>query len=131
MNVQKNNAQADQVTLLMKDVLTVRVRDRAARFAAFHQAIVPFLSALKSETGPVARPVDPVARERFQRQAEIYLCALSSYPTTSEAWKDVFVAFKKMFELYVYGKVQNDAPKTMASDPLKPNPDLATHWRIS
>ena len=122
---------AARVSVLMKDVLDARVRDRAARFAVFCMAMTAFLPSVTVKADGLGRTAAAPERDRFLRQSDIYLRALSSYPVTSDAWRDVFLAYKRMFDLHVFGTVQDDKAYVRQHNPLTPNPELSTRWRYN
>ncbi len=128
--VEISNSEAEVISSLMKDVMTTRVKERAARFAAFHQGFSPFLAALRDNSIVMDGNAGRMDKEKFLRHAEIYLRALSSYSIASNAWLDVFAAFKRIFDIYVYGKPRHDLTRTVVLDPMRPNPELTTHWRM-
>jgi len=121
---------AENIAYLMKEVLTVRARDRDASFRRFHVAITAFLAAIDTAVLPNADRLTRVERERFLRQSEVYLRALSTYSVSSEAWLNVFQAFKRMFDMHVFGRPRNDLLKPQNHSPFQPNPELMRYTRI-
>lgn len=121
---------AEDIALLMRDVVTIRARDRAAVFNRFHVAMRAFLAEIDRAALPNADRLTRIDRERFARQTEVYLRALSTYSVTSDAWLNVFFAFKRMFDMHVFGRPRNDLLKQPPHNPLKPNPELMRYVRV-
>jgi hypothetical protein len=120
---------AEEIALFMRDVVTARPRDRAAAFSRFRTAFESFLIEMDGAVLPNAGRLSQAERERFPRQAEVYLRALSTYSVTSDAWINVFHAFRRMFDMHVFGRPRNDLLRADPHNPLRPNPELLRYVR--
>jgi hypothetical protein len=75
---------------LLSEVETAAPADRAQKYANLCTVLVPaFMHDDKGDGATAA-----------QRNASTYLRALSTYPAASDAWLDVFRAFRKMLEAH-------------------------------
>jgi len=120
---------AEAIACLMRDVINARPRERAAIFNKLQPAITTFVETTNWTQLPNARRISSADHERFKAQVSVYVRALSTYSIVSDAWRDVFVTFKHMYETHVFGRERNDLLKVQDIDPYKPNPLIGSFPR--
>jgi len=90
---------AVKIALAMDEVFEAAPCDRARAFAGVAVGIACFLAEL--ENGPdVANTHGQSSVRDFALNARIYTRALETYPAASEAWLEVFTAFRQMFYIW-------------------------------
>jgi len=86
----------ERLAVLMTAVASSRPRDRANVFAPIEAELTLWLSACDTGNREVLAPGRD--HERFLAQARTYLRALSTYKPNTDAWLDVFRAFRHLIE---------------------------------
>ena len=86
----------ERLSALMASVMSARPRDRAAAFAVAHKELSRWLAAFAAGDRCLLAPGRDA--DRFVSQARTYLRALSTYRPVTDAWLDVFRAFRQLVE---------------------------------
>lgn len=97
------HAQADirleKIAIAMDEILARQNQERAQAFASIHPILNQHLRDMEAEAFELPAPIAHV-RNHFITTARIYLRALATYNAGTDAWMDVFVAFKRRFDKY-------------------------------
>jgi len=86
----------ERLSALMASVMSARPRDRAGAFAVAHGELSLWLAACAAVDRSMLAPGRDT--DRFVSQARTYLRALSTYRPVTDAWLDVFRAFRQLVE---------------------------------
>jgi hypothetical protein len=86
----------ERLSVLMASVMSARPRDRAGAFADAHGELSRWLAACAAGDRSMLAPGRDA--DRFVSQARTYLRALSTYRPVTDAWLDVFRAFRQLVE---------------------------------
>ena len=100
----------ERMSALLASVASTRPRDRGNAFAVLHAELERWLR--DCEAGNRALLVPGRDPQRFVAQVRTYLRALSTYRPVTDAWLDVFRAFRQLIE--------NNTVRPQPGEPAKP-----------
>lgn len=87
----------EYIVTCLASVLSARPRDREQVFAVARTDLSRWLDACETQNAaPILAPCPD--KDRFLAQARTYLRALSTYRPSTDAWLDVFRAFRHLIE---------------------------------